>query len=156
MFLLLHPVRGHNVASDTNLERAHSDLINCPGSFNANEARRCRRCHRSGNGPKSQPALDSSAISVSSPSPSKSNDSKVVPPLSSTQATRRPTLPFTASDTPPVLHPASTRRRLMGIPVGESCSERDRQQCRSWSVNICHLLGPSSTTPRHSALNLHG
>jgi hypothetical protein len=54
--------------------------------------------------------LPSSATSMSSTSPSKSNDSIDVPELSSTQATLRPALPLTAIEKPGLLLFRMTRR----------------------------------------------
>lgn len=66
----------------------------------------------SGRGPI--PSPHPSPTSISSVSPSRSNDSNVVPVLSSTHANRRFILPFSAVDTLPVLKPVNARRRLMG------------------------------------------
>lgn len=56
----------------------------------------------------------SSATSISSASPSISNDSNLVPVLSRTHATRRPIRPFSATVPPSRCQSDSSRRRLTG------------------------------------------
>ena len=58
-----------------------------------------------------------SATSISSPSPSTSIDSTIVPVLSTTHTTRRPFRPFTASETGPSLQCLNPRHRLIPILV---------------------------------------
>lgn len=63
----------------------------------------------------------SSSHDSSSVSPSMSSTSRTASLRSKTQATLRPVLPFSASETSPLIHPASTYDRLIGMRTEAIC-----------------------------------
>ena len=98
--------------------------------------------------------LAPSATSISSPSPSRSMHSTVVPVPSSTHPTRRPFRPFSATDILPSLHPFSTRHRLIAIFVLANYTKTISLRIQCVHMGALHLR--SSTVPMRSASNLHG
>ena len=74
-----------------------------------------RRDKYSSPSPPTHPSSPSSSHNSSSVSPSISSTSSTASLRSRTQATLRPVLPFSASETSPLVHPASTYDRLIGM-----------------------------------------
>ena len=97
--------------------------------------------------------LAPSATSISSPSPSRSMHSSIVPVPSSTHPTRRPFLPFNASETLPSLQLVNPRYRLIAIFVLRNWTKTINIRLQSVHIGALHLR--SSTVPMRSASNLH-
>ena len=76
--------------------------------------------------------LAPSATSISSPSPSRSMHSSIVPVPSSTHPTRRPFRPFNASEILPSLQLVNPRHRLIAIFVLGSCKKQSISGCRAF------------------------
>lgn len=74
------------------------------------------------------PHVSSPSSSHNSASPSMSSTSKTASLRSNTQATLRPVLPFSASETSPLIHPASTYDRLIGMRTEAICKQHVPQK----------------------------